>query len=82
MVRNLSDRVEVGIPICDLDAKRRLNRILELNMSDRRRAWELMPDGTYARRAASETADPSSAEALGIFEALCAETVMGVRGHS
>ena len=82
MVRNLSDRVEVGIPIRDLDAKRRLNRILELNISDRRRAWELMPDGTYARRAASETADPSSAEALGIFEALCAETVMGVRGHT
>ncbi len=81
MVRNLSDRVEVGIPIRDLDARKRLNRILELNMSDRRRAWELMPDGTYARRAASETADPSSAEALGIFEALCAETVMGVRGH-
>lgn len=82
MVRNLSDRVEVGIPIRDLDAKRRLNRILELNISDRRRAWELMPDGTYARRAASETADPSSAEALGIFEALCGETVMGVRGHT
>ncbi len=48
--RNLDDRVEAIVEIDDPALRGRLLRSLELALSDRRSAWELLPDGTYALR--------------------------------
>ncbi len=82
MIRNLSDRVEVAAPIRDPDARRRLFRIIQLNMIDRRRAWELNADGSYTRRAGDAATAPDEPEAIGIFDALCRETMGASRKHN
>jgi polyphosphate kinase len=47
--RNLRRRVEVVAPVIDPDACARLDRILDLELDDPS-AWQMKPDGTYARR--------------------------------
>jgi polyphosphate kinase len=49
MYRNLSKRVEVVTPIMAPAAKQRLWEVLDICLHDRRQAWELHNDGTYAR---------------------------------
>lgn len=73
MYRNLSNRVEVAAPVLDADARRRLWRIFEITLADRRNAWDLTPDGAYTRRVTPKDAEPESPEALGTFESLMAE---------
>jgi len=70
MYRNLSNRVEVAVPVRDRDARRRLQRIFEVHLADRRCAWELSPLGTYARLEPGRGADPNSPEVAGTFETL------------
>jgi polyphosphate kinase len=62
MYRNLSKRVEVVTPIMAPAAKQRLWEVLDICLHDRRQAWELHNDGTYARL--NPDAD-TGAEALG-----------------
>ena len=50
MPRNFSRRVEVAIPIEDPSLHTRLSALLETYLADDRQAWELSPDGAYARR--------------------------------
>jgi len=73
MYRNLSARVEAVCPVQDLDARRRLWRILEIMLEDRSQAWELAADGTYHELVPREGADPNSPEVLGTFAALMRE---------
>lgn len=73
MYRNLSNRVEVAVPVRDRDARRRLQRIFEVHLADRRCAWELSAAGTYARLTPTAGADANSPEALGTFETLMRE---------
>jgi len=70
MYRNLSNRVEVAVPIRDRDARRKMNRIFEVALLDQRNAWDLQPDGTYIQRKASEDAEPDSPQASGTFNTL------------
>jgi polyphosphate kinase len=70
MYRNLSNRVEVSVPVHDHEARARLNRIISVHMADHRCAWELGPEGAYTRRKALEAAAADSVEALGTFETL------------
>ncbi len=70
MYRNLSNRVEVGVPVHDHEARARIHRIISVHMADHRCAWELGPEGAYTRRKAAETAAAESVEALGTFETL------------
>ncbi|TNE58091.1 MAG: polyphosphate kinase 1 [Alphaproteobacteria bacterium] len=50
MRRNLDSRVEVLVPINDPEQQAELNAIFELQLSDRRSAWDMGPDGTYTQR--------------------------------
>ena len=52
--RNLTDRVEVMVPILGSEHRQRLIQILELALSDNRLAWDLRPDGSYVQRAAGD----------------------------
>jgi polyphosphate kinase len=47
MHRNLSERVEAAVPVTSRRHRARLWEILEVNLSDRRSAWLMQPDGTY-----------------------------------
>lgn len=50
MKRNLEDRVEVLVPVDDQDLREELQRIFDLQLGDRRCAWEMQPDGSYRQR--------------------------------
>ncbi len=70
MYRNLSNRVEVAVPIRDRDARAKLQRIFEVSLLDQRNAWDLQTDGTYVLRKAGEDAEPDSPQASGTFNTL------------
>ncbi len=67
MYRNLTDRVEAICPVLDADAKRRLARILEVNLRDHARAWDLNPDGSYTPRLPPDDAEDGTPEKQGSF---------------
>jgi polyphosphate kinase len=63
MNRNLSARVEAITPIEDPRLKEQLDQILRLSLADHRQAWDLLPDGRYQRRFASDD-DPLAVQGL------------------
>ena len=50
MSRNLDFRVEALVPVSDAAAKAELQEILDLQLADNCKAWELHPDGSWTRR--------------------------------
>jgi len=77
MYRNLSNRVEVGVPVHDRAARERLNRIINVHLADQRAAWDLTPSGTYTRRQPSSLVTPDSPEFMGTFETLMRDATTG-----
>jgi polyphosphate kinase len=49
MERNLDRRVEAIVPIEDLEARTRIEAVLEIMLADDRRSWQLGDDGVYRR---------------------------------
>lgn len=47
MRRNLEHRVEVLVPIESQELRHELKKVLEVQLADRRSAWELQSDGSY-----------------------------------
>jgi polyphosphate kinase len=74
MYRNMSARVEAACPVKDPEARRRLQQLVEIMIEDRRCAWDLMPDGSYVRRAVPAGLDPESPAAAGTFRTLIHQT--------
>ncbi|MCX5690625.1 MAG: polyphosphate kinase 1 [Planctomycetota bacterium] len=70
MYRNLSNRVEVGVPVRDPVARAKLAEIITTHLADHRHAWELSADGEYHRRVAPSETPADSPMALGTFETL------------
>ena len=68
--RNLSNRVEVAVPVLDRDARARLFEIFAVHLADQRQAWDLSHDGAYTRRTPQADAHPDSPAAIGTFESL------------
>ncbi len=54
MRRNLSNRVEIAVPISDETLKHHLDGILEVYDNDNCSAWDCGPDGVYVRRTPGE----------------------------
>jgi polyphosphate kinase len=77
MYRNLSNRVEVAVPVADRAARERLNRIINVHLTDQRCAWDLSPNGHYTRREPSSLATGDSPEFLGTFETLMRDATLG-----
>lgn len=50
MSRNLRYRVEAAVPVEDPSLQREIQAILDLQLGDNMKAWELRSDGTYVRR--------------------------------
>jgi polyphosphate kinase len=83
MYRNLSNRVEVALPVRDKEARARLYRIIQVHLADQRCAWDMSGDGTYERRSsahvieASAGVDGAVAREFGTFEALMQDAAGG-----
>lgn len=65
MKRNLSSRIEVLAPVEDPELRKELRRLLDLQLQDRRSAWQMNPDGSYV-----QLQPATEEEALGCQEAL------------
>lgn len=64
MKRNLESRVETVVPVEDADCQAALRQILEVQLADRRSAWDMQPDGTYLQRVPAEGEDPRGAQEI------------------
>jgi polyphosphate kinase len=62
MKRNLESRVETVVPVEDPDCQRALREVLEVQLSDRRSAWDMQPDGSYVQRMPGDGDDPRGAQ--------------------
>ncbi|MGH3144985.1 MAG: RNA degradosome polyphosphate kinase, partial [Rubrobacter sp.] len=49
MQRNLDRRVETTFPLREKRHRKKVRRLLDLQLSDNANAWELSPDGTFER---------------------------------
>ena len=75
MERNLSNRVEVLVPVTDATSRSRLNRILETSLADSCNAWDMRSDGTYQRACPAEDSPVDGPARLGSFDALCRDAM-------
>ena len=62
MDRNLSRRVEAVTPVTSRALRERLWEVLQVQLEDRRNAWEMQPDGSYLRLQAGEGASEVARE--------------------
>jgi len=67
MKRNLESRVEVVAPVEDKQLREDLRLVLDIQLSDRRNAWDMQSDGSYLQRTIGE-----GAESRGTHEQLIA----------
>lgn len=58
MKRNLEYRVEVIAPVEAPELREELRTMLDVQLADRRSAWDMQPDGRYVQRAPGEGDDP------------------------
>jgi polyphosphate kinase len=64
MTRNLTGRVETIAPIEDSALMAELRTYLDLQLADRRSAWDMQPDGSYLQRVPEHEGQISAQEAL------------------
>ncbi|MGN0673394.1 MAG: polyphosphate kinase 1 [Anaerovoracaceae bacterium] len=55
MTRNTSNRVEVAVPVMDVDCRKRITDMFEMMLRDNVKAWTQRTDGTYIKKTDSET---------------------------
>ena len=64
MKRNLEDRVEVVTPVEAPDLQRELQQMLDVQLNDRRSAWDMQSDGSYVQRTPGEGEDPRGSQQI------------------
>jgi polyphosphate kinase len=64
MTRNLTGRLEAIVPIEHPSLMAELRAYLDLQLADRRSAWEMQPDGTYVQLVPERAEQISSQDAL------------------
>jgi polyphosphate kinase len=64
MTRNLESRVEVVTPVEEPALREELRAILDAQLSDRRSAWDMQPDGSYRQRQPGNGVESGSQQAL------------------
>lgn len=64
MKRNLESRVESVVPVMAPALQQKLRRLLDVQLADRRSAWEMQPDGTYIQRQPEKGGEARSSQAI------------------
>jgi len=75
MERNLTNRVEVIVPVDGRDNRARLKRALDVGFMDAKNAWDMQPNGTYSRTEPDAMDEADSVARLGSFDALCRDAL-------
>ncbi len=70
MTRNLDARVEAAVPVEEPRLKEEVQAILDLQLADNCKAWDMQPDGTYVQRQPASGAEPRSSQDLLMQRAL------------
>lgn len=70
MSRNLDARVEAITPVEEPRLQEELKTILDLELGDNVKAWEMRPDGTYVQRTPGEGEEPRSSQEILMQRAL------------
>ncbi|HEX3131335.1 MAG TPA: polyphosphate kinase 1 [Thermoanaerobaculia bacterium] len=70
MARNLDSRVEAIVPVEDPRAQEELRAILDLELADNVKAWDMRPDGSYVQRRPAEGEEARSSQELLMQRAL------------
>ncbi|MEW6071212.1 MAG: polyphosphate kinase 1 [Planctomycetota bacterium] len=64
MRRNLNSRVEVIVPVDDAELCADLRELLDLQLADRRGAWDMASDGSYVQRTPASPAEERGCQEL------------------
>jgi polyphosphate kinase len=64
MQRNLDRRVEATFPLREERHRRRIRRLLKLQLADTANAWELRPDGSFERLRPEDGEEPFDSQAI------------------
>jgi polyphosphate kinase len=64
MTRNLDARVEVAVPIEDPGLQEEVKAILDLQLADNVKAWDMQSDGSYVQRRPEPGEEPRSSQDL------------------
>jgi polyphosphate kinase len=70
MARNLDYRVEAIVPVEDPRVQEELKAILDLQLGDNVKAWDMRPDGSYVQRRPADGEEPRSSQELLMQRAL------------
>jgi polyphosphate kinase len=70
MARNLDYRVEAIVPVEDARIQEELRAILDLQLGDNVKAWDMRPDGSYVQRRPADGEEPRSSQDLLMQRAL------------
>ncbi|HEX3556258.1 MAG TPA: polyphosphate kinase 1 [Thermoanaerobaculia bacterium] len=70
MSRNLDARVEAAVPVEDPKLQEEVRAILDLQLADNCKAWDMQPDGTYVQRQPGPGEEPRSSQDLLMQRAL------------
>jgi polyphosphate kinase len=70
MARNLDARVEAAVPIENPRLQEEVQTILDLQLADNVKAWEMQPDGSYVQRRPGPGEEPRSSQDLLMQRAL------------
>jgi polyphosphate kinase len=70
MARNLDYRVEAIVPVEDPRAQEELKAILDLQLADNTKAWDMRPDGSYVQRRPADREEARSSQELLMQRAL------------
>ena len=63
MPRNLDHRIEVVMPVADVQVRNELESIFKALLADNSQAWELQPDGCWTRVSPKKSERRRSAQA-------------------
>jgi len=64
MKRNLESRVETVVPVEDREGQLALKQIFDVQLADRRSAWDMQSDGTYSQRMPAAGDDPRGSQEI------------------
>jgi polyphosphate kinase len=70
MSRNLDARVEAAVPVEDPRLQEEVQAILDLQLADNCKAWDMQSDGTYVQRQPASGEEPRSSQDLLMQRAL------------
>ena len=70
MARNLDARVEAAVPIESPSLREEVQAILDLQLTDNVKAWDMQADGSYVQRRAEPDEEPRSSQDLLMQRAL------------